>query len=56
VALLNPDYDMKHHDVLYVSIKIIAAVFLFAISASIPSELTLDRNIAVTDVYAQPYV
>jgi hypothetical protein len=29
---------------------------LFAISASILSELTLDRNIAVTDVYAQPYV
>lgn len=48
---------LKNRDVLYVSITIIAAVFLFAMSVSILSESTLDyHTAAVTDVYAQPYV
>jgi pimeloyl-ACP methyl ester carboxylesterase len=56
VALVNPDYNRKNRDVLYVSITIIA-VFLFAMSVSILSESTLDHHTAaVTDVYAQPYV
>ena len=47
----------SNRDVLYVSITIIAAVFLFAISVSILSESTLEHHTAaVTDVYAQPYV
>jgi alpha-beta hydrolase superfamily lysophospholipase len=58
VAQVNPDYNKKDYDVLYVSITIIAAaVFLFAMSVSILSESTLDHHTAaVTDVYAQPYV
>jgi alpha-beta hydrolase superfamily lysophospholipase len=57
VALVNPDYNGKNRDVLYVSITIIAAVFLFGMSVSILSESTLDHHTAaVTDVYAQPYV
>jgi uncharacterized protein len=42
---------------LYVSITIIAAVFVFAMSVSILSESSLDHHTsAFTDVYAQPYV
>jgi predicted esterase len=56
VALVNPDYNMKARDVLYVSITIIS-VFLFAMSVSILSESALDHHTAdVTEVYAQPYV
>jgi hypothetical protein len=55
MALVNPDYRRKNRDVLYVSITIISAVFLFAMSVSILSESTLDHHAAaVTDVYAQP--
>jgi L-lactate permease len=46
VALVNPDYNGKNRDVLYVSITIIAAVFLFAMSVSVLSESTLDHHIA----------
>jgi uncharacterized protein len=57
VALVNPDYNRKNRDVLFVSITIIAAVFLFATSVSILIESTLDRHTsAVTHVYAQPSV
>ena len=56
MALANPDYNMKARDLLYVSITIIAAVFLFAMSVSILSESALDHHTAVTEVYAQPYV
>jgi uncharacterized protein len=56
VALANPDYNMKARDLLFVSITIIAAVFLFAMSVSILSESALDHHTAVTEVYAQPYV
>src|SRR5215510_9370506 len=55
VALLHLDYRRKNCDVLYVSIIIIAGVFLIAISVSILSESTLDHR-KVTDVYAQPYL
>jgi uncharacterized protein len=55
VALVNPDYNRKNRDVLYVSITIIA-VFLFAMLVSSLSESTLDHHTAVNDVYAQPYV
>jgi uncharacterized protein len=55
VALVNPDYNRKNRDVLYVSITIIA-VFLFAMLVSSLSESTLDHRTAVNDVYAQPYV
>ena len=56
MALVNPDYNSKTRDVLYVSITFIS-VFLFAMSVSILSESTLDHHIAeVTEVYAQPYV
>jgi hypothetical protein len=55
VALVNPDYNRKNRDVLYVSITIIA-VFLFAMLISSLSEYTLDHHTAVNDVYAQPYV
>ena len=56
MALVNPDYNMKARDVLYVSITIIS-VFLFAMSVSILSESALDHHTAdVTEVYAQPYV
>jgi hypothetical protein len=57
VALVNPNYNLKNRDVLYVSITIIAAVFLFAMSVSIISEFTLDHHTAaVTGVYAQSSV
>ncbi len=57
MALVNSDYNRKNRDVLYVSVTIIAAVFLFAMSVSILSESTLNHDTAaVTDVYAQPYV
>jgi hypothetical protein len=56
VALANRDYNMKARDLLFVSITIIAAVFLFAMSVSILSESALDHHTAVTEVYAQPYV
>ena len=55
MALVNPDYNRKNRDVLYVSITIIA-VFLFAMLISSLSEYTLDHHTAVNDVYAQPYV
>jgi uncharacterized protein len=55
MVIVSPDYSGKKHDVIYVSITIIA-VFLFAMSVSILSESTSDHHIAVTDVYAQPYV
>jgi dienelactone hydrolase len=55
VALLNLDYRMKNCDVLYVSITIIAVVFLFAMLVSSLSDSTLDHR-KVTDVYAQPYL
>ena len=56
MALVNPDYNMKARDVLYVSITFIS-VFLFAMSVSILSESALDHHTAdVTEVYAQPYV
>jgi hypothetical protein len=55
VALLNLDCRRKNCDVLYVSITIIAVVFLFAMLVSSLSDSTLDHN-KVTDVYAQPYV
>jgi uncharacterized protein len=55
VALVNPDYNRKNRDVLYVSITIIA-VFLFAMLISSLSEYTLDHHTALNDVYAQPYV
>ncbi|MGH9982923.1 MAG: hypothetical protein ACRD8W_03105 [Nitrososphaeraceae archaeon] len=49
MALVNPDYNRKNRDVLYVSITIIA-VFLFAMYVSILSESTLDyHTAAVTD-------
>jgi uncharacterized protein len=54
VAPVNPDYNRKNRDVLYVSITIVA-VFLFAMSVSILSDSTLDHH-KVTDVYAQPYL
>ena len=58
MALINSDYNRKNCDFLYVSITIIATVFLlFAMSVSILSESTLDHHTAaVTQVYAQPYV
>lgn len=56
MTLVNP-YNRKNRDVLYLSITIIAAVFLSATSFSILSESTLDHHTsAVADVYAQPYV
>jgi dienelactone hydrolase len=55
VALPNLDYRRKNCDVLYVSITIIAVVFLFAMLVSSLSDSTLDHR-KVTDVYAQPYV
>ena len=55
MALVNPDYNRKNRDVLYVSITIIA-VFLFAMLISSLSEYTLDHHTALNDVYAQPYV
>jgi uncharacterized protein len=55
VALLNLDYRRKNCDVLYVSITIIAVVFLFAMLVSSLSDSTLDHH-KVTDVYAQPYL
>jgi uncharacterized protein len=55
VALVNPDYNRKNRDVLYVSITIIA-VFLFAMLVSSLSESTLDHHTTVTEAYAQPYV
>jgi len=55
VALLNLDYLRKNCDVLYVSIIIIAVVFLFAMLVSSLSDSTLDHH-KVTDVYAQPYL
>src|SRR5262245_14142973 len=55
VALLNLDYRRKNCDVLYVSITIIAVVFLFAMLVSSLSDSTLDHR-KVTDVYAQPYL
>jgi dienelactone hydrolase len=55
VALLNLDYRRKNCDVLYLSITIIAVVFLFAMLVSSLSDSTLDHH-KVTDVYAQPYV
>ena len=52
VALVNPDYNRKNRDVLYVSITIIA-VFLFAMLVSSLSESTLDRHTAAVNyVYA----
>ena len=58
MALINSDYNRKNCDILYVSITIIATVFLlFAMSVSILSESALDHHTAdVTEVYAQPYV
>jgi pimeloyl-ACP methyl ester carboxylesterase len=57
VTLVNPDYNRKDRDILYVSITIISAVFLSAMSVSILSESTLDHHTAAaTDVQAQPYV
>jgi hypothetical protein len=53
MGTFNPDYNRKNHNVLYVSITIIA-IFLFAMSVSIFSESTLDHQTAVNDVYAQP--
>ena len=56
VALVNPVNNRNNHDILYVSITAIAAVFLFATSVSILTESTLDHHTsAVTDVYAQEY-
>ena len=56
-ALVDSDYNRKNHDVSYVSITIITAIFLlFAISVSILTESTRDHHTAgVTDVYAQPW-
>lgn len=45
----------KNCDVLYVSITIIAVVFLFALLVPSLSDSTLDNH-KVTDVYAQPYL
>ena len=57
LAFLNPDYSRKNRDILYVSMSIISAVFLFAMSVSILGESTLDHHTAaVTDIYAQPYI
>jgi hypothetical protein len=57
VTLVNPDYNRENRDVLYLSITVIAALFLYAMSVSILNESTLDHHTAViTDVYAQPYV
>ena len=57
MALAYPDCNRKNSDVLYLSITIVAAAFLFATSVSILSESTLDHHTApVTSVYAQPYV
>jgi hypothetical protein len=55
VALLHLGYRRKNCDVLYVSITIIAVVFLFATLVSSLSDSTLDHR-KVTDVYAQPYL
>lgn len=56
MALVYPDYNRKNRDVLSLSITIVAAVFLFAMSVLILSESIIDRHTsAVTDVYAQPY-
>jgi uncharacterized protein len=55
VGLVNPDYNRKNHNVLFVSLTIIS-VFLFGISFSILSESNLDHHSAANDVYAQPYV
>ncbi len=55
VALLNLDYRRKNCGVLYVSITIIAVVFLFATLVSSLSDSTLDHH-KVSDVYAQPYL
>ena len=49
MGTFNPDYNRKNHNVLYVSITIIA-IFLFAMSVSIFSESTLDHQTAVNDV------
>jgi uncharacterized protein len=57
VTLVNPDYNRENRDVLYLSITIIAAVFLLPISVSILGEYSLHHHtLAVADVYAQPYV
>jgi hypothetical protein len=57
VTLVNPDYNRENRDVLYLSITIIAAVFLLPISVSILGEYSLNHHtLAVADVYAQPYV
>jgi alpha-beta hydrolase superfamily lysophospholipase len=57
VALVNPEYNRKNRDVLYVSITIIAAVFLFTMTVSILNESTLGHHTAsLTDAYAQPSV
>jgi pimeloyl-ACP methyl ester carboxylesterase len=57
VALVNPVYNRNNRDILYVSITIISAVFLFGMSFSILYESTLDdRTADANDVYAQPYV
>ena len=55
MALLNLDYRRKNCDVLYVSITIIAVVFLLATLVSSLGDSTLDHN-KVTNVYAQPYL
>jgi hypothetical protein len=43
VVLLDLDYRRKNCDVLYVSITLITAVFLFAMAVSILSESTSDH-------------
>jgi len=53
--VVNPGYRGKNHDVLYVSITIIA-VFLFAMSVSFLSESTLHHHTIIAEAYAQPYL
>ena len=55
MVIINPGYSGKNHDVLYVSITIIA-VFLFAILVSFLSESTLHHHTTIAEAYAQPYV
>src|SRR6476660_10609901 len=55
MVIINPGYSGKNHDVLYVSITIIA-VFLFAMSVSFLSESTLHHHTTIAEAYAQPYV
>ena len=55
MALVNPDYNRKNHDVLYVSMTIIA-VFLFSMSVSFLSESPLHHHTTIAEAYAQPYV